>query len=448
MKIKNKKLKQKRKKVGLHSKPAVFNLQKQYFVDVIDDLFYKFTELLNVCSLYIEKNVTTKIKQWINLYNNKANKEITIFSKNNFSLSFKPFLLKQGIVVFTFIAISLITVGSFLIPKPQISQSQIIKNITLKQTSAIIAKGQPIKWTITVKRSDISSDPAGQHLVKLPKTAKNITVKTITKQESQALTLQAVPQADAQLTIQERKKLVMASNNSFSIFAASLFSKFSKFFLASVAADVDQSVEVATQDIVKTEDAKLVDLSAQAISPTPASVEQSEEQQKEEENKTEEVKTEEVAEEEIKQQEQASDPISTPSVSETPNTVSSSNQSVITEEPIIVEPTESSTGSSETTSTADQQIIQPEEVQEEVQKQDEIVQIDFETPAPIIREQETDEGKQVTVSDPTTDPAQPQLTNVLAFTTIPEIFKVGQEDKIQIKWQNNGDQEMQFNAYD
>ena len=404
MKTKNKKLKQ--KQAGFHPKPAVFNLQKQYFVDVLDDLFYKFTELLNICSLYIDKNIMTKIKQWINLYNNKANKEITLFSRSNFSLSFKPFLLTQGIVVFAFIAISLATIGSFLIPKPQVSQSQIIKKIALKQTSAIIAKGQPIKWTITVKRSDISSDQAGQHLVKLPKTAKNIKVKTITKQEAQALSLKNIPQADAQLTIKDRKKLVMESNNNFFIFTASLFSKFSKLFLASVTADADQVVEAATQDIVKTDDAKLVDLSAQAISPTSVSVEQ-------------------------------------PST-DTLQTVSSSDQAITTAEPIIGEPTESSVGSSETTSSSDQQITQTEEVQ----KQDEIVQIDFETPAPIITEQETSEGKQVTVSDPNTDPAQPQLTNVLAFTTIPEIFKVGEESKIQIKWQNNADQDMQFHAYD
>ncbi len=53
--------------------------------------------------------------------------------------------------------------------------------------------------------------------------------------------------------------------------------------------------------------------------------------------------------------------------------------------------------------------------------------------------------------------AQNQLTNVLAFTTIPEIYKVGQEDRIQIKWKNpstssgqaiEGEQEMPFTAFD
>jgi surface protein len=40
------------------------------------------------------------------------------------------------------------------------------------------------------------------------------------------------------------------------------------------------------------------------------------------------------------------------------------------------------------------------------------------------------------------------LTNVLASTVIPEVYKVGEENKIHIKWKNNGDQPMQFNAYD
>ena len=40
------------------------------------------------------------------------------------------------------------------------------------------------------------------------------------------------------------------------------------------------------------------------------------------------------------------------------------------------------------------------------------------------------------------------LTNVLASTVIPEVYKVGEESKIHIKWKNNGDQPMQFNAYD
>ncbi len=56
----------------------------------------------------------------------------------------------------------------------------------------------------------------------------------------------------------------------------------------------------------------------------------------------------------------------------------------------------------------------------------------------IFVEEETDAGKLVTVTAPNEDPNFP-ITDVLASTTIPEIYKVGEEDKIQIKWKNNGD---------
>ena len=43
---------------------------------------------------------------------------------------------------------------------------------------------------------------------------------------------------------------------------------------------------------------------------------------------------------------------------------------------------------------------------------------------------------------------QTPITDVLAFTNIPEIYKVGQESRIKIKWKSNNDQTMEFHAYD
>ena len=74
------------------------------------------------------------------------------------------------------------------------------------------------------------------------------------------------------------------------------------------------------------------------------------------------------------------------------------------------------------------------------------VSVTYETPAPTITEEETSTGKTVTVSDPSE--TQTPTTDVLAFTNIPEIYKLGQEDKIKIKWKSNGDQPMEFHAYD
>ncbi len=40
------------------------------------------------------------------------------------------------------------------------------------------------------------------------------------------------------------------------------------------------------------------------------------------------------------------------------------------------------------------------------------------------------------------------MLNVPVRTEIPEIYRVGQEDQIKIKWTNNANQEMEFTAID
>ncbi|MCX6721434.1 MAG: hypothetical protein NT026_02425, partial [Candidatus Staskawiczbacteria bacterium] len=79
--------------------------------------------------------------------------------------------------------------------------------------------------------------------------------------------------------------------------------------------------------------------------------------------------------------------------------------------------------------------------------EEEFIAIEYVTPAPEITSELTDQGQQVVVSSAEEDPQAP-LVDVLASTKIPEIFKVGQEDKIKIKWENEGNQEVAFNAYD
>ncbi|MDO8512701.1 MAG: DUF2341 domain-containing protein [bacterium] len=60
-------------------------------------------------------------------------------------------------------------------------------------------------------------------------------------------------------------------------------------------------------------------------------------------------------------------------------------------------------------------------------------------------EEDTDTGKLVTLSAPD---ETVNNQNVVTGTEIPEIYKVGQEGRIQIKWKNNNDQAMQFKAED
>ena len=72
------------------------------------------------------------------------------------------------------------------------------------------------------------------------------------------------------------------------------------------------------------------------------------------------------------------------------------------------------------------------------------------TTTPNISEQLTDNGKIVTVSSPDESDATTttNYVNVPVRSEIPEIFKVGRENKIKIKWTNNGNEEMQFQTYD
>lgn len=67
---------------------------------------------------------------------------------------------------------------------------------------------------------------------------------------------------------------------------------------------------------------------------------------------------------------------------------------------------------------------------------------------PNIDEQSTDNGKVVVVSSTPEQDAVAPMVDIPVLTEIPEIFRVGQEDQIKIKWVNNENQEMQFLAYD
>jgi len=79
----------------------------------------------------------------------------------------------------------------------------------------------------------------------------------------------------------------------------------------------------------------------------------------------------------------------------------------------------------------------------------ELVKVEYDTPAPQIQEEITDTGKTVTVfvSSTSEDPEVP-VTNVLVFTMIPEIYKVGQESKIKVIWKNKNGEVMPFTAHD
>lgn len=324
-------------------------------------------------------------------------KEIHLFSKSKFFLSFNPLMLIQGLAVFIIALCLLITLSTIIFPLPKIDPAQFIKlsATTVKQLTPVVpGQTTKINWTVVVKRSQIT---AGQHFLQLPKTANNIKIKTITAEQAKDILAKTIPDPKTQLTLKDRKTLA-------SISSENLFAKLTHFLLADIEMAVNNAVQQAIEQFtqpeaeqpqtIQTQDAVIVDLSDQA-EPAPA---------------------------------ETSAPIEIAVPAEVPTEVGP-----LPETPLL-----------ETVSPSNQAII------EQNTKEDEYVQVDYQTPAPIITEQDTDTGKLVTVSDSNllAAPEQAPLTNVLAHTTIPEIYKIGQESKIKIVWKNNDGQEMPFTAFD
>ena len=120
-------------------------------------------------------------------------------------------------------------------------------------------------------------------------------------------------------------------------------------------------------------------------------------------------------------------------VTETPE-LNNSTTTVATTTTTASTTTESITTTTSITSTTTSEEIQTPPSLEPTQTTPDIL-VEYSTPAPTIAEATTDTGKIVTVSDSVSDSeGQPHTTNVLAFTNIPPIYKVGQEGKIKIKW--------------
>ncbi|MFA5877790.1 MAG: hypothetical protein WC845_00200 [Candidatus Staskawiczbacteria bacterium] len=335
---------------------------------------------------------------------NCAGKELT-FSRKDLTFSARPYFLVQGaivlIIVFFFFNLSVNILPKF--PK-QITDSVIVTDTIARKVSATIV-GQSVKWVVLVKRSSLDQ---GKYLIQLPKEAGNIKVKSVDdSQVRQILSLKPVQY----LSNDERKKFV-GIRSAESFLPDDPYSYLLANILDSAEQITDAITEIMTEpeeeDIIRTDEASFVDLSDQVIEqPVPVQ--------------------EQVVEEQVPEQ----------IIEDVPDILP------IVEEGDILE----------TASPSDQQVVDlpdvepadPQAVVTPPEEQSEYVQIEYETPAPEITEQDTEEGKLVTVSSPE---QEQQYTNVLAFTTIPEIFKVGEESKIKIKWQNNGNQDVQFNAYD
>ena len=341
---------------------------------------------------------------------------------------FKQKLVIQ-LVLFMVIILCALVIFS-VIYKKSIDKTQIINNSLVKQTSEAIALGSPVKWTVFVKRSDINSK---QRFIKLPKTAQDIKIRAT-----------SVKQAEEILSSSKFR-----SSTDQKEFFASIKNK--KSLLAQAGEAVtDSQLSPAEPEIIKTSDATIVDLSSQMLvvdtdDQTP--VESTESESVESTDSTNSTELVEPTEQTIEQSVDATssivieqDPTSSTTETDIGSTTESlqpigfSGESLVTVNFVNTSSSSSSTVSSVATSTATTTL-------------NEIVQIDYTTPAPQIATEETDTGKLVKVFVEDEDTDMP-LVDVVASTTIPRIFKIGEENKIQIKWKNNEDQKITFKAYD
>jgi len=268
-------------------------------------------------------------------------------------------LLKFGVLVSIFIFTAFgVFKASTLIKSTNLNQTSDIKDILVSQAPAVV--GQPIKWTKTVKISDLNNS---QHILQIPKIASNVKISTSTE----ALLSSVKP---TNINRQKLSDLSVVSSKSFSS------NRLAKSIKPGFFSKIIQAMSKMTSGLF----ADVLDSVGIDGSSTPEMV-----------------------------------PLDlTASTTEISDVVSTTTNNLSTS-------TESRVSDSDT------------------------VSVTYETPAPVIAEATTDTGKVVTVSAEETDT---QIKNVLAYTNIPKIYKVGQESKIKIKWVNNDGQAMPFKAYD
>ena len=367
---------------------------------------------------------------------------------------------EKKLLLFSLLAIAVISVlgASVNLFSLRIDDSRIIKDVSVSRSN--IVAGQPVKWTVLVQRSLIKE---GQTLIQLPKTAKNITVKKVSA--AQAL----VQQSNKAFTNQDRQVLAgITPSATPTVKPKGIFAKLTSFLFASVDSAVEQIAETITeaitetkdQDVIQAGDAIFIDLSEEIL-PAPSEQPESEQKVKKDKDKEEKEKEKEGAEAEEPPQETdvplVEEPTEEPLVeepTEEPLVEEPIEEPLVeepTEEPLVEEPTEEPLVEEPIEEPLVEEPTEEPLVEEPIEEppvvEPEYVVVEYETPAPEITEQETDNGKLVTVSS-SDESSKVPLIDVLAYTNIPEIFKVGDEAKIKIKWQNNKNQDVRFSAYD
>jgi hypothetical protein len=367
------------------------------------------------------------IKELQNNIKNFCKKEVVFSTKDKYLFSFRPALILQGfLVVFVFLFSSVFAIN--LLPSEKVDQSLVISNFETKNRAVV---NQATEHIVLVKISDISQD---SYYLKLPKSATNIKVTQISAgRASIALQGYGAPQ---QISDEDRRILASGGKKTLAgkIGIASLITK-SAANLGEAITDIVENISGSDLEseaqVIETNDSVYVDLSQaqediqdpQIESDTPVEIEQVAQQ---------------IVVEQITDLSQTTTPSDSGIIASPSETSEEGKTTSTAQEQTAQEQTTSETVSPSNETPRNDENIEPEQ---------QYIQVTYETPAPEITEEKTDAGKLVTVSAESEDPDDP-ITNVLASTSIPEIYKVGQENKIQIKWKNQGDREVEFHAYD
>jgi hypothetical protein len=365
---------------------------------------------------------------------------------------------------------------------PYTSTSSIVKNSSVKQLPSL--PGEPVKW---VKITSVSEVNNVSHFVEVPKVANNIKISTstiyktktqssLTKADRIKLSNLSKDRINSEESIALAESIKKQNEKGFFASISRAFSKVGSMF--ATVGDVDISSEMVTVDLSSVVQEELLP-TTEVIVPNINSeqVEQSTDEvvldvnTKSSSTIVSSTSTEDVSEDLITTTTDIT-PISTTTVESSGNGPSSKDIKVLDELTSIISTIFTSTTTLNeqaeiATSSVDEKTLEEKSLAEVSQEEQststisgiatttvlseqatstDLVAVEFETPTPVIAEAVTDTGKIVTIS--ATDTLDVPITNVLAFTNIPEIYKVGQEDKIKIKWTNNGDQNVVFKAYD
>jgi len=313
--------------------------------------------------------------------NNKAEKHNFIIEKRKFSLSYSPFLALQGVAVFG-LTLCLLFLGLNLI-NPKNSKTfnkEVLQTAQIYPAGPIIA-GQSVKWVAVVNKQDITNN---KYFLKLPKQASNIKVKTLSYTDTTKYLASIQDSKQNPLTDQKRMQLAGISSLKNPLFAdleeitGNVVAAITNT-ASDVATAVVGTIQEVTGQVQQTEDAKLVDLSSEA--PVEPVIQKEEKKQAKEEIKDD--KKENKKEEKSTVQELA------------PESILTEQKPTSATQPVA--PATQSDSSTSTTPETSPEVEPSTDTTEIIADTDQVL-VEFETPGAQITEEDTNNGKLVTVS--------------------------------------------------